>query len=128
MRITERGWIGHYICGDKCRFRRNTLIECNGVSVVVSTVGLQFDQETRDFDKFCNGSYFETKAFHVKEDDPRFRDADIGKEISFGAKNYIDFADADDIANANHDIIVEEIKQELLNGNIYPITEEKEKK
>lgn len=43
VRITYRGWPGHYCSARYCIFRLNTLIEVGDVRVVVSTVGNAWD-------------------------------------------------------------------------------------
>lgn len=37
--VKERGWAGHYICGSRCIYHRNTLISYNDKKIVVSTIG-----------------------------------------------------------------------------------------
>lgn len=37
--VTERGWAGHFICGSRCMYHRNTLISYNEKKIVVSTIG-----------------------------------------------------------------------------------------
>jgi hypothetical protein len=59
---TERGWPGHFICADKCLFRRNTLLELGDVKIVVSTVWLF--RVNGQFQEIGCGRYFETMAFY----------------------------------------------------------------
>lgn len=69
--VTERGWAGHFICSDKCCFRRNTLLEYNGVQVVVSTVGAMVigvpNIFERKWDTVGHDRYYETMAFLAKK-------------------------------------------------------------
>ena len=37
--VKERGWAGHWICGSRCNYHRNTLISFNNKKIVVSTIG-----------------------------------------------------------------------------------------
>ena len=38
--VKERGWVGHFICGHRCIYHRNTLISASdGRKIVVSTIG-----------------------------------------------------------------------------------------
>lgn len=108
----ERGWAGHYILADECRFRRNTLLIYGNKKIVVSTVGLLVINGK--FEKVGSDRYFETKAFYAKKKDTRFFDADVSKEFRFKGKWFISERDADDKANEMHEDIVLEITNKLL--------------
>ena len=115
VRRTERGWAGHYICANKCRFRRNTLLEYKRIKIVVSTVGAMEDYGK--FEEIGHNRYYETMVFHSDKDDKRYHDIDVSKQVSFGSEWSIDKIDADDKANDMHETVVNEITRELLNRN-----------
>lgn len=122
MKITERGWGGHFICADRCRFRRNTLIEGDNDRVVVSTVGsMVTDGKMDTIGAF--GRYYETMAFGAK-DDGAYVEADVSDERSFDAPWSINADsfdklpdDVDNLANAMHEKIVAEFVARLTQPN-----------
>jgi hypothetical protein len=118
----ERGWAGHFICSDSCLFRRNTLLIYNGIKIVVSTVGILF--RNGEIQTIGHNRYFETMAFHAKEKDTRYNDADVTKQVSFDSKWSIDKQDADDKANEMHEAVVSEIENKLLLGYTFPVYDE----
>lgn len=113
--ITERGWAGHFICAERCTFRRNTLIECGEKRIVVSTVGLMRDLQNCGFDTIGHLRFYETMAFEAKYEDP-YWEADVSKQLSFNSEWEIDRVDrkSDKDANEMHDNVVREFVQELL--------------
>ena len=116
---TERGWAGHFICADRCRFRRNTLLEYNDIKIVISTVGLMENINRDEFDTVGVDRYFETMAFHADNEDKRYYDADVSKQIYFNSQWSINKIDADDEANIMHEKVVDEILEQLKDGNRY---------
>ena len=120
VKRTERGWAGHFICANRCRFRRNTLLEYGDIKIVVSTVGLMEDyQNEGKFDTIGHERYYETMVFHADSEDTRYHDIDVGKQIDFDSEWSIGEIDADDKANDMHEKVVEEITNGLLNDNVY---------
>lgn len=117
----ERGWAGHFIASNSCRFRRNTLLTYNEIRIVVSTVGLM----KRDgvFSMIGSDRYYETMAFHSNANDKRYYDADVIKQVSFESEWAIAELDADDKANDMHEAVVNEITNKLLSGHTFPATE-----
>lgn len=126
MKVTreERGWAGHFICADRCRFRRNTLLTCGDVSIVVSTVGLMdkrlfpnaLGAAETGFEEVGLGRHYETMAFHSDPANTRYHDMDVTREVSFDSEWAISEIDADDRANDMHEAVVKEITGKLERG------------
>lgn len=128
VKITERGWPGHFCCSHVCVFHRNTLLEYKDKKVVVSTVG-RFQRNIHDLgfsaltgeDKFFQwlgpDRYFETMAFVAKEND-MFNDADVTKEVLFDSNWQLNDPDAEIEANEMHDAVVKEIATDLVNDRL----------
>jgi hypothetical protein len=125
VKRTERGWAGHFICANRCRFRRNTLLEYGKKRIVVSTVGLmekwngdpRRDSNIDGFEPVGLERYFETMAFHANNDQ-RYYDADVSRMVSFESEWAIRIPDADDKANDMHEAVCEELTKKLLNGEL----------
>ena len=66
VKVTERGWAGHFILADRCLFRRNTLLEYKDKKWVVSTVGAYRNRENKmDSIGYCR--WYETGVFEAYE-------------------------------------------------------------
>lgn len=113
--ITERGWAGHFICADRCLFRRNTLIEGASDSVVVSTVGaMRLDRQPGIVPIGASGRYYETMVFGARKY-RMYVDADVSDERGFEsawaicAESWEKLPDdVDTQANKMHDAVVAE--------------------
>jgi hypothetical protein len=80
VQIRERGWGGHFIAANSCRFRRNTLVTKGRRHIVVSTVGNMFTDrggpETIGHDRL-----YETCAF-IGQKDGAYTEADVTRQVS----------------------------------------------
>jgi hypothetical protein len=119
IKITERGWPGHFICAPDCLFRRNTLIEIGTRKVVISTVGNLRDKQGR-MTSIGHNRFYETLAFDAKENDP-YNDIDVSKDLyNFTSECGIYGEDprelgcyVDNEANEIHEGVVAEFVREL---------------
>jgi len=114
----ERGWAGHYICADRCLFRRNTRLFNDKISIIVSSVGLMkdFEDETKFQQIGLNTMVFHS-ILRTNSDDKRYHDADVKRgEISFESPWMISEINADDRMNKQHDVVVLEIEERILSG------------
>ena len=116
-KLTERGWAGHFICADRCGFRRNTLLECNGEKVVVSTVGNYRPKGPINKPQTIgHNRYYETMAFEAKMDDAEeYWEADVSKEVTFHSPWMIPDLGAmvDTRADLMHNRVCQEITHQL---------------
>lgn len=117
---TERGWAGHYCASDSCKFRRNTLLEKDGVYVVVSSVGNQVVAGEYKTTEVGCGRYYETVAYYSADWDSNFHDIDVSRSISVTGKQHIckmhDLVDNE--ANEMHENVVLEISERLEKGEL----------
>ena len=119
-KITERGWGGHFICAAQCLFRRNTLIEGEHDSVVVSTVGAMRLRDGNGLETIgAGGRYYETMVFGTKNEGP-YIDANVSDERSFEsewsicADSWQELPDdVDNIANDMHEEVVAEFARAI---------------
>ena len=117
---TERGWAGHFIEGYRCLFRRNTLLECGKIKVVVSTVGAYRNPQTYRIETIGCERHYETMAFHATFEDP-YWEADVHREVSFDSPWQLHYPDifpagVDNIANDMHEAVVAELTSKLSSG------------
>lgn len=115
VKRTERGWAGHFICPDRCNFRRNTLLEYEGEFIVVSTVGRMVIEYAGHsaLDTVGLDRYYETMAFYSDTSDMEFHDIDVKRQIYLGcdwALNEID----DNKANDMHEKAVDWICRQMM--------------
>lgn len=115
VRRTERGWLGHFIGGRDCMFRRNTLLEHGDTRVVVSTVG-NYTPRGR-LDTIGHERHFETMAF-MAEWDGAYWDANVSREVVFQSPWSIFGVEtsSDQKANDMHESAVWEIEELMRNG------------
>lgn len=117
---TERGWAGHFILADKCKFRRNTLLEYKDKKWIVSTVGAMpadkysIDKNENGFTTIGLGRYYETMAFEAQKDGI-YWDANVRERIDFDSNWALDECNfnSDQKANEMHDKVVEELIEKL---------------
>lgn len=107
---TERGWAGHYICADRCRFRRNTLLEYSDQVIVVSTVGNLFVDGK--LETIGSERYAETFAFEGRQEG-LYIEADTSKPINIESEHTSMIVDNDNKLDEMHENVVNEMIDKL---------------
>lgn len=115
IKLIERGWAGHFICGHRCLFRRNTLIEFGDRRIVVSTVGLMQDwKDENKIDTIGHERYYETMAFNAKWEEP-YWEANVQEEVEFESPWSLNEKEheSDIKAQKMHELVVAELKGKI---------------
>lgn len=81
VKITERGWAGHFIAANGCRFRRNTLLEYGNRKWIVSTVGAYYPRGARYPEMIGDERWYETMVFEGEMKSNGYIDANVEKEF-----------------------------------------------
>lgn len=112
VKITERGWAGHFIAVNGCAFRRNTLIECGEIRWVVSTVGNYRCQNK--VETIGSGRHYETMVFEAQWEAP-YWEADVSKYVHFDSEWALEGVERESDIRANeiHETVVKELKGKI---------------
>lgn len=119
VKRTERGWAGHFICSDRCNFRRNTLLEYEGKFIVVSTVGRMVVERAGNFaiDTVGHDRYYETMAFYSDTSDLKFHDIDVERQIYLDCDWTLSEID-DNKANDMHEKAVDWVGRQMMEHKV----------
>jgi len=119
LKITERGFAGHFCGSASCLFHRNTLVEYGNKRMVVSTVGnyrpaLRGMELTNRDRQIGLDRYYETMVFRAKKIGV-YWEADVSEEIEFNSAWSIDKLEneSDMEADNMHDKVVKEISRKI---------------
>ena len=122
VKITERGWAGHFCCSRYCLFRRNTLLEYGDRKWIVSTVGNMIDPLTDKPKTIGYDRWYETMAFEAGEaysyiDADTSKDIYINSECGLYAKTLEElqekYPSVDNVANDMHEAVVAELAERI---------------
>lgn len=119
VKRTERGWGGHFIAASQCYFRRNTLLECGEIKVVVSTIGA-YHNSLGEYDQVGLNRDYETMAFYVDPATGAYNDIDVERQIDFESPWALEIKKGDKFpdlkANEMHETVVQELTEKLEKG------------
>jgi hypothetical protein len=121
--IEERGWHGHFIASNWCRFSRNTLVGYRDRKIVVSTVGNYHPNNCSGIQEIGVNRYYETMVFEAKKSGP-YIDADVTKEIPdyYDTLCYVKPKDipieVDLLANEMHERMITKVGKALQDNNL----------
>ena len=118
MKITYRGWGGHFCCAERCLFRLNTLIEQDDIKIIVSTVGNMWSDELemigadRHYETLCFRAYYDGEYWGTDGQNQ------LDYFDDFSINDYKDRTDYDNIANEMHEKIVAQVVEDIKTGKL----------
>lgn len=121
LKITERGWAGHFIASSSCLYHRNTLIEYGNKRIIVSTVGnykpkISFGEklDKREQEIGIN-RFYETMAFEAMKKGV-YWEIRVEKEIPFKSNWAIsELEEETDLkADKMHEDVVKELSKKIV--------------
>ena len=120
-KVSFRGWAGHFICANQCRFKLNTLVEYGDIRIVISTVGAMVDitGDKKFMEIGCNRHY-ETMAFHASKNG-EFWDADTSRQVYFDSDWAWSDINDEWKANKGHLKVIHEIVTKLEAGELFEV-------
>ena len=117
VKITERGWAGHFIGSSRCLYHRNTLLEYGNKKIIVSTVGNyqpehHFNPKDKREHELGINRFYETMAFETKKEGV-YIEIDVTKQVEFCSNWALDEleTETDLKADAMHEKVVKEISR-----------------
>ena len=116
---TEQGWPGHFVCADKCLFRRNTLLQIGEARVIVSTVG-DMRNHRNEITSIGSDLYYETMVFAAEFQDGYWIAIGDPLPIPDSCRSSIDWFSlqsykglADHYANVMHECVVAHVSSRM---------------
>ena len=121
VKRTERGWAGHCIISNDCRYHRNTLLEYKDLKIVVSTIGRYIPKNRvmngdYSFDTVGLDRFFETMAFVA--DKTKYHDADASQQVEFNSKWFLNDPDMEIEADEMHENVIKEISEKMKKNEL----------
>ena len=117
IKLTYRGWPGHFIMAHACVFHLNTLVELGRVRIIVSTVENMQLPGKRKATEIGLGRFYETMVFKAALRDG-YWDQDPGERIYIYGNTLVRHVGltSDQKANDMHEEIVQEIVDRIKEG------------
>lgn len=121
---TERGWPGHFICSNRCFYRRNTLLQTSITNLIVSSVGNLHEINKSEPQPIGHNRFYETMVFVAKQIGP-YLEADVHATLEEGSPSFAcgEFntlpADIDSLMDTYHEERVAFWAQRLQEGFEY---------
>jgi hypothetical protein len=122
LKITERGYAGHFCASSQCRYTRNTLVEFpDGHKIVLSAIGNYCPNVL--IERINSDSYYEIMIFDAEYESP-YWESNIGCQIyEFRLIQETPVRGSDLVVDSFHDLIIQTLADNITSisncDNIY---------